>query len=262
MIKIKIRKEISKKKYTCLAVISFLVILAVWTLISSLELVDTIFLPTPLSVVKYVINSIKDRVLLANMGISIYRIVMGFILAVILGVPVGILVGTFKPFEAVVRPISEFIRYMPVPAFVPLIMVWVGIGESAKIAVIFIGTFFQLVLMVADDARAVPDDLIYASYTLGTNTKTAITKVLIPAMLPRLMETLRMMIGWAWTYLVSAELVAASSGLGYSILKAQRFIKTDAIFGGIIVIGLLGLITDRIFAFANKKLFAWAEGGK
>ena len=96
MIKIKIRKEISKKKYTCLAVISFLVILAVWTLISSLELVDTIFLPTPLSVVKYVINSIKDGVLLANMGISIYRIVMGFILAVILGVPVGILVGTFN----------------------------------------------------------------------------------------------------------------------------------------------------------------------
>ena len=262
MIKIKIRKEIGKKKYTYLAIISFLVILAIWSFISYLELVDTIFLPTPISVVKYVINSIINGVLLANMGISIYRITMGFILAVILGVPVGILVGTFKPFEAVVRPVSEFIRYMPVPAFVPLIMVWVGIGESAKVAVIFIGTFFQLVLMVADDAKSVSDDLIYASYTLGTNTRTAITKVIIPAMLPRLMETLRMMIGWAWTYLVSAELVAASSGLGYSILKAQRFIKTDAIFGGIIVIGILGLVTDRIFAFANKKLFGWAEGGK
>ena len=161
-----------------------------------------------------------------------------------------------------IRPICEFVRYMPVPAFVPLIMVWVGIGERAKITVIFIGTFYQLVLLVADDAMSVPDDLLNAGYTLGTDSKMTIFKILIPAMMPRLMETLRMMIGWAWTYLVSAELVAASTGLGYTILKSQRFLKTDAIFGGIILIGLLGLITDRIFAFVNKKLFHWAEGGR
>lgn len=262
MIKVKIREEIDKKKYLTFAVLTFVIIIAVWSLVSGLGLIDTIFLPTPLSVIEYFIESVQNGILLANMGISIYRIMIGFLIAVILGVPIGILAGTFKPFEAIVRPLSEFVRYMPVPAFVPLIMVWVGIGESAKITVIFIGTFFQLVLMVADDAKAVPDDLINASYTLGTNTKTAITKVLIPAMMPRLMETLRMMVGWAWTYLVSAELVAASSGLGYSILKAQRFVKTDAIFSGIIIIGLLGLITDRIFAMVNKKLFHWAEGGK
>lgn len=115
--------------------------------------------------------------------------------------------------------------------------------------------------MVADDALSVPDDLINAGYTLGTTTPMTIFKIIIPAMLPRLMETLRMMIGWAWTYLVSAELVAANSGLGYTILKSQRFLATDAIFGGIILIGILGLITDRIFAFLNKKLFPWAEGG-
>ncbi len=261
MINIKIRREIDKKKYIYFAVLTFVVIIALWSLVSGLELIDTIFLPTPLAVLKYALKTAKEGVLWSNMGISVYRITLGFILAVILGVPVGIAAGTFKPIEAIVRPVSEFVRYMPVPAFVPLIMVWVGIGESAKITVIFIGTFFQLVLMVADDARSVPDDLLNASYTLGTDTKTAITKVLIPAMMPRLMETLRMMIGWAWTYLVSAELVAASSGLGYSILKAQRFVKTDAIFSGIIIIGLLGLITDRIFAIVNKKLFHWVEGG-
>ncbi len=261
MISIKIRRQIDKKKYTLYAVLTFLVIIALWTIVSSLELIDTIFLPTPLNVLKYAFKTAKEGILWANMGISIYRITFGFVLAVILGVPIGILAGTFKPIEAVVRPVSEFIRYMPVPAFVPLIMVWVGIGESAKITVIFIGTFFQLVLMVADDAKSVSDDLIFASYTLGADTKMAIMKVLIPAMMPRLMETLRMMIGWAWTYLVSAELVAASSGLGYSILKAQRFVKTDAIFSGIIIIGLLGLIIDRIFAYINKKLFHWAEGG-
>lgn len=258
MIKIKIRKKMDKKKYVTLSVATFAAILFVWTLVSELELIETIFLPTPLSVIKYTVKSAANLALFSNMGISIYRIMAGFIFAVILGVPFGIFAGTFKPFEAVVRPVAEFVRYMPVPAFVPLIMVWVGIGESAKITVIFIGTFFQLVLMVADNALAVPDDLINASYTLGTNNVTAIMKILIPAMMPRLMETLRMMIGWAWTYLVSAELVAANSGLGYSILKAQRFIKTDAIFSGIIIIGLLGLITDRIFAVVNKKLFHWA----
>ena len=261
MIRIKIRRKIDKRKYTLYAVMTFIVILAVWSLVSGLELIEPIFLPTPLSVLKYAIKSARDGVLWLNMGVSVYRILFGFILAIILGIPIGILAGTFKVAEAIIRPLCEFIRYMPVPAFVPLIMVWAGIGETAKILVIFIGTFFQLVLMVADDALSVPDELIYAGYTLGADTKIAVWKILIPAMLPRLMDTLRMMIGWAWTYLVSAELVAASSGLGYSILKAQRFVKTDAIFSGIIIIGILGLVTDRIFAIVNKRLFKWREGG-
>lgn len=255
MIKIKIRKDIGKKKYLLFAVLAFVVLIGVWAVVTGLGLVDAIFLPKPLQVLEYYKAAIADGSLLENTKVSVYRIVLGFVYAVILGIPVGILMGTFKKVEAVIRPLCEFIRYMPVPAFVPLIMVWVGIGESAKITVIFIGTFFQLVLMVADDAMSVPDDLINAGYTLGANTPTSIFKILIPAMMPRLMETLRMMVGWAWTYLVSAELVAANSGLGYTILKSQRFLATDAIFGGIILIGLLGLITDRIFAFINKKLF-------
>lgn len=261
MIRIKIRKEIDKKKYFLFAVLSFVIIILVWIAVSESGMIEEIFLPKPQNVVKYFLTSIKDGSLWENMRISIYRITLGFVYAMILGIPIGILVGTFKRIEAVIRPLCEFIRYMPVPAFVPLIMVWVGIEESAKITVIFIGTFFQLVLMVADDAMSVPEDLINAGYTLGTGTAQTVFKILIPAMLPRLMETLRMMIGWAWTYLVSAELVAANTGLGYTILKSQRFLKTDAIFANIILIGLLGLITDRIFALLNKKLFPWVEGG-
>lgn len=262
MIKIKIRKDIGKKNYLLLAIVAFLVLIGVWTLVTELGLLDAIFLPKPMQVVQYYISAIQDGSLWENTKISVYRILLGFIYAVILGIPVGILMGSFKKVEAVIRPLCEFIRYMPVPAFVPLIMVWVGIGENAKITVIFIGTFFQLVLMVADDAMSVPDDLINAGYTLGCGTAKTIFKILIPAMLPRLMETLRMMVGWAWTYLVSAELVAANSGLGYTILKSQRFLATDAIFGGILLIGLLGLVTDRIFAMINKKLFHWVEGGR
>lgn len=262
MIKIKIRKDIGRKRYTGFAIASFAAVALVWFIAAESGAVGEIFLPKLGNVAGYFIESLKDGTLWANTSISIYRITIGFIIAVILGIPIGILVGTFKGWEAVVRPLCEFIRYMPVPAFVPLIMVWVGIDESAKITVIFIGTFFQLVLMVADDALSVPDDLINAGYTLGTDTWQTVFKILIPAMMPRLIETLRMMIGWAWTYLVSAELVAASSGLGYTILKSQRFLKTDAIFANILLIGLLGLITDRIFAIVTKKLFPWADGGR
>lgn len=262
MIQIKIRKEIGRRKYLLYAVLSFTAVFLIWLLASESGAIKEIFLPKPQNVVRYYIDSARDGSLWENTKISICRITLGFVCAVILGIPAGILVGTFKKFEAVIRPLCEFIRYMPVPAFVPLIMVWIGIGENAKITVIFAGTFFQLVLMVADDALSVPDDLINAGYTLGSGTKNTVFKILIPAMLPRLMETLRMMIGWAWTYLVSAELVAANTGLGYTVLKSQRFLKTDAIFANIILIGLLGLITDRMFAVLNKRMFPWTEGGK
>lgn len=212
------------------------------------------FLPSPLKVLNDIVSCAKDGSLWANMGWSIFRITMGFVISVIIGVPLGILAGSFKRIDAVITPICEFIRYMPVPAFVPLVMVWCGIGEGAKISIVFLGCFFQMVLMVADNARAVSDDLLSASYTLGTTRFTTITKVLIPAMAPNMMLTLRMMIGWGWTYLTVAELVASNSGLGYSILKAQRFLHTESIFSGILVIGVLGLITDRIFAFAIKDV--------
>ncbi|MOA06314.1 putative aliphatic sulfonates transport permease protein SsuC [compost metagenome] len=193
-----------------------------------------------------------------HIGISIFRVSAGFLLACLIGIPLGIFAGTFKYGEAFIEPPMEFIRYMPAVAFIPLIMVWAGIGEWAKILLIFIGCFFQLVLMVADITRRVPHDLLHASFTLGAGRLKAIETVLIPAIRPQLMNTLRLILGWAWTYLVVAELVAVNSGLGYAIMKAQRFLNTDQIFVGIIVIGLLGLISDRIFAFLNRRWFPWA----
>jgi NitT/TauT family transport system permease protein len=256
-----IRSDIGKSWYIAGAVASFVGVLLLWLVLSWLELVDKTFLPTPVMVIKNFATAISENTLIGDMSISVFRITMGFLLAAILGIPLGILAGTFKIAESFIQPLSEFIRYMPVPAFIPLIMVWTGIGEEAKIMVIFIGTFFQLVLMVADNARAVSDDLLSSAYTLGAGEWQVITKVLIPAMAPKIMDTLRLMFGWAWTYLVVAELVAANSGLGYSILKAQRFLKTDSIFTGILLIGVLGLLTDRLFYIANKKLFGWAEEG-
>ncbi len=255
----RLRKEISRKRFIISAIAVFIVLFVAWFMVCISGGIREMFLPSPLKVALDLWEGAKDGSLWINMGYSIFRVTMGFIISVILGVPLGILAGSFRQFEAAISPICEFVRYMPVPAFVPLVMVWFGIGEWAKVIIVFLGCFFQLVLMIADDARSVSADLLSSSYTLGTTRWTTITKVLIPAMAPQMMQTLKMLIGWGWTYLTVAELVASNSGLGYSILKAQRFMHTESIFSGILVIGILGLITDRIFAFAIKKMFPWAE---
>lgn len=257
--KIRLRKMISKTKYSMIAAGAFILVLVLWRLLSTSGMVSQIFLPAPTAVIEAFVKSLMDGSLATDTWISFSRIMKGFLLAIVIGVPLGVLVGSFSKIEAFVLPLTEFFRYLPVPAFVPLIMVWVGIGENAKVTVILLGILFQLIPMVADNVKSVPSNLINAAYTLGGKSSTVIFKVIIPAMLPKLMESLRMIMGWAWTYLVVAELVAANSGLGYNILKAQRFLDTSSIFMGILVIGLLGLITDRLFGLLNKVLFRWVE---
>jgi NitT/TauT family transport system permease protein len=149
---------------------------------------------------------------------------------------------------------------MPAVAFIPLVMLWLGIGESAKVAIIWIGTFFQMVLMVAENVRLVPRAQIEAAQTMGATRGEVIRLVLLQSAKPAILDTLRITMGWAWTYLVVAELVAANSGLGYSILKAQRFLKTDVIFGGIILIGLIGLVMDQGFRWLHRRAFPYLHG--
>jgi NitT/TauT family transport system permease protein len=257
-----IRGTIPKSYYYIGVVGVFLLMLAVWSIMSYGQLVARTFLPTPDQVLMQFGKQLSSADFWEHIGISIYRVGMGFLLACVIGIPLGIAAGTFRIAEAFVVPPTEFIRYMPATAFVPLIMVWAGIGETAKILVIFVGCFFQLVLMVADNARAVSNDLLQVSYTMGAKRSQVFERVLIPALLPDLMNTLRLVLGWAWTYLVVAELVAANNGLGFAIMKAQRFLNTDIIFVGILVIGLLGLLTDRVFAYCHKRFFPWLEGAR
>ncbi|MGM9926900.1 MAG: ABC transporter permease [Bacillus sp. (in: firmicutes)] len=258
----KVHEEIPKAWYVFGIGFAFLGLFFCWYILSVIGVVKEVFLPSPIAVAGTLATSLANTDFWSDIGISVYRVFMGFLLACLIGIPLGILAGTFKFAESIIIPLSEFIRYMPAAAFIPLIMVWAGIGETAKILVIFIGCFFQLLLMVAEDTSRVNKDLLSASYTLGATRTQVISKVIIPAILPKLMVTMRLIMGWAWTYLVVAELVAANSGLGYTIMKAQRFLNTELIFVGIIVIGMLGLIIDRCFAVLTKKLFPWAEGGK
>ncbi|MET1027038.1 MAG: ABC transporter permease [Dongiaceae bacterium] len=251
------KKEIPRRAYLTVSVSVALLILAVWCALSYGQLVRSDFLPTPVAVIQAGIDGVSDGSLFVDTGVSLGEIMSGFILASIFAVPLGILMGSFKIVEAAIEPVTNFVRYLPVSALIPLLILWVGIGMTEKVAVIFIGTFFQQLILIADVSRNVSHDLLDVSYTLGASRRQVVTRVLIPATLPGVMDALRITLGWAWTYLVVAELVAANKGLGYFILNSMRGLFTDRIFLGIAVIGLLGLISDQLFKLLRRWLLPW-----
>lgn len=249
--------RLSRRQYWAFAALGLATPLLLWTLATSIDWVDPVFLPSPLHVLTRFWQWLIEDDLVGDMTISIYRVLAGFVLSAVLALPIGLLIGAFRPVEALLEPLTDFIRYMPAVAFIPLVMLWLGIGESAKISIIFIGTFFQVVLMVAENVRLVPRAQIEAAQTMGATRGEIIRLVLLQSAKPAILDTLRITMGWAWTYLVVAELVAANSGLGYAILKAQRFLKTDVIFCGIVLIGVIGLLMDQGFRWLHRKAFPY-----
>lgn len=245
--------------YKILTLSSFFLLAATWCLLSYGGMVKELFLPTPDAVYKAVINMHQEQILVSYTLVSLYRVMVGWGMAVLVAVPLGLLIGTSKKAEALLEPTIDFARYLPVVALVPLTLLYFGIGDLQKFIIIFLGTFFQLVLMVSDVVANVPRDLLRAAATLGASRWQTYRLVLLPASLPGIMDSLRITVGWAWTYLVVAELVAANSGLGYMILKAQRFLAVDQIFAGLIIIGLLGLITDYSFKWLTRLVVPWSE---
>jgi NitT/TauT family transport system permease protein len=252
-----IRGPLSPRAYWLLALAGLLAPLGLWWLAASGEGVDKVFMPSPVDVFHRLVTWYTEDDLLDDLWISVWRVTAGFALSAVIALPLGLLVGTYRPVQAFLEPLTDFIRYMPAVAFIPLVMLWVGIEESSKIAIIWIGTFFQMMLMMAEDVRRVPLAQIEAAHTMGASRGETMRLVIFQSAKPALMDTLRVTMGWAWTYLVVAELVAANSGLGYSILKAQRFLQTDKIFVGIILIGLIGLVMDQLFRLAHRKAFPW-----
>jgi NitT/TauT family transport system permease protein len=254
-----VRGQLDKTLYRFIALASFVLLLAVWWGISASGVVDPLFLPGPVAVAERFFIWLTQDDLLNDTGISLYRVLAGFGLSAVTAVPLGLYIGAYRPVRAFFEPLMEFSRYLPAVAFVPLVMLWAGIGESSKISLIWIGTFFQMVLMVSEDVSRVPLLQIEAARTLGATNSEVVHKVLLRSAMPSIFDTLRMTLGFAWTYLVVAEMVAANSGLGYAILQAQRFLQTDRIFVGIIVIGLIGLVTDQSLRWVHRKLFPWAR---
>jgi NitT/TauT family transport system permease protein len=240
----------------------FVLFVAVWAIATLGGFVSKTFLADPLTMVKSGYTLLTEMGFAKDIGMTVWRVLGGFVLAAVIALPLGVLMGAYKPIEAFFEPFVSFARYLPASAFIPLLILWVGIGEAQKLAVIFIGSFFQLVLMFAVTVGQTRRDLVEAAYTLGSSDTSLVKRVLIPGAAPEIAETLRMVLGWAWTYVIVAELIGASSGIGHMITDSQALLATDQIIFGIIVIGLIGLASDILFKQLNRRLFPWSQLGK
>jgi NitT/TauT family transport system permease protein len=238
--------------------IIWVVVFGAWAFATYGGHVADMFLPVPDAVIRRAILLASDGTLFIHMWSSIKVVILGFLVSASIAVPLGLYMGTYKIVQAMLEPMVNFIRYLPVTSLVPLFILWIGIGIEQRVTVIFFGTFFSQLVMISDEARAVSRDLLNASYTLGTKRSEAVWHVIFPAALPAIINTLRVTMGWAWTYLVVAELVAANSGLGFISLKAMRGFQVDTIFLAIMLIGLLGLVSDLFFRFLRRRLAPWA----
>lgn len=188
---------------------------------------------------------------------SIKVIFWGFFISSLIGVPLGILCGTYTAISRLGEPFIEFFRYLPAPAFGALAVAILGIYDGPKIAIIFIGTFFQQVLVIANTTRTLDYSLLEAAMTLGTNKFKLLLHVVIPGVLPQLYRDQRILLGWAWTYLIVAELIGTSSGITFFITQQARYEHFDNVYAAIFIIGFIGLSSDLILAWLGKRLFPW-----
>lgn len=199
----------------------------------------------------------SERWLHESLWHSITIIFLGFTYSCLLGIPLGILCGAYTAMSRLNEPFIEFVRYFPAPAFGALAVAVLGIHDAPKVAIIFIGTFFQMVLVIANTTRKLDLRYIEAALTLGANRLRLLFKVVVPGILPDLYRDLRILLGWAWTYLIVAELIGTSSGITWFITQQARYKNFENVFAAIIVIGLIGLLSDVILARLGKRLFPW-----
>ena len=255
-------ERVSARAQWLLGLAFFILFVAVWSFFTLGGFVSPTFLASPVTMLREGVLLFTQYGFVGDIGMTIWRVFAGFILAAALAVPLGIAMGAFKGFEAFLEPFVSFCRYLPASAFIPLLILWAGIGEMQKILVIFIGSVFQIILMVAVTVGGARRDLVEAAYTLGADGHGIVRRVLIPGAAPEIAETLRLVLGWAWTYVIVAELIGSSSGIGHMITDSQALLATDQIIFGIIVIGLIGLVSDFAFKWANRRLFPWAQLGR
>lgn len=254
---LRLRQEIPRPVFIAAGWAVPLVLLLLWWAVTASGLVQKLFLPSPGATLAEGWRQLSEGILLHDAAISTYRILLGWSVATVIAVPVGILMGTYRLAEGALEPFISTVRYMPVVALIPLTILWAGIGDAQKVLILFIATFFSQALMVMDNVKGVDGALIRTGQTLGFTEHEILRRIVLPAAAPGIWDTLRITVGWTWTYLVVAELVAANEGLGRRIMDAQRYLATDTILWGTLFIGILGLVTDLAFKRVGQRLFRW-----
>jgi NitT/TauT family transport system permease protein len=216
------------------------------------------FMPPVSDVLMALYTLFAERNFLQDVMVSCYRVFASFAMASLIAVPLGILMGCFGNLKALLNPILSGWRYLPAASFIPLLLVWFGPTDSAKIALLFIGVMFFLVTLVLDNTLAVPKEFVEASLTMGGSRTEVVTRVVVPAAMPAIFDSMRTMIAVGWTYLVIAEIVGAQDGIGAVMMRAGRFLNVDVIMAAILMIGILGVATDLLFRGVQRLLFPWS----
>lgn len=250
----------NKITYLSLSVLSFIVIILIWSMLSLGGFVKAIFLPSPWTVFQSLISLFVEHNFIHDLGISVFRIFTGFLIAVLIGVPVGIIIGLNKKARALLGPSVDFIRYIPFSAVIPLFILWFGIGDLEKIMIIAGSVFAQLAILVAISIATTPKEIVESAKTLGATPWQLFYKTIYPFAKPRILDDIRISAAWAWSGLLIAEIVGSTSGIGYIIIQSQRLLQTGFVIAAILTVGILGIITDLIFRYFHNLYFPWAKG--
>lgn len=253
------RKPISRRSDIALGLAGLLGFFVAWHVTAVSGWIKPQFLPTPFAVVAAFGRLFVQQDFASDIVISVTRVWTAFLLSAVIAIPLGVLMSCYRAVGAFFEPFVDFIRYLPVPAMVPLLIIWFGVGEGSKIAVLWMGTFFQLVLLITEDSRRVPKEYVESGFTLGANQFQVIRDIILPAAMPNMVDNLRITLGWCWTYLIIAEIVAAQSGVGHVIWSLRRFVKTPEVMAGIIAIGIIGLLTDQALRLLHRRSFRYLD---
>jgi taurine transport system permease protein len=248
-----------------IAVISGVTIAAIigaWGLACAYALVSPVFLPSPwqvaLALYNLVVTGFVDATLAEHVGASLYRIFGGLIASILIGIPAGLAIGTSRVGRGILDPVVEFLRPLPPLAYLPLIIIWVGIGEASKITVIALAMLPSIILSTSAGVRAVSKDHVNAARSLGASRRQVLTEVVLPSAVPSILTGIRIALGAGWTTLVAAELVAATSGIGFMIQSAAQFLVTDIVIAGIVVIALIAILLEYVARRIERRLVPWA----
>ena len=255
--KLEIRKPVNRMTSISLGIAIWGIFFGLWQASSSMGWVNPLLVPGPVDVLEALRELIFERSLAKDILHSVWRVIISFFLASVVAVPLGIMMGYSHAVESFFNPFVSAWRYLPAPSFIPVLLMWFGTGETPKLALLFIGVVFFLITMVMDYTKKVKLELLETAATLGATRRQLIHTVVIPAVLPDIVVSMRQMLAVTWTYLVIAEIVASTTGIGAMMMRARRFLHTDEIMAGIMIIGALGLIFDLLFRSLHRKLFAY-----
>lgn len=247
------------EKYSLFMISTFSVLMfvGVWELCTRLDLIDSIFLPAPSEVFDRAVRTLENGSLVANVLASTRRVMVGFLMAVVVSVPLGLILGSSRRVCAVFDPIISLLRPLPSMSWIPLSLLWFGITETQKYSIVFMGTIAPALLYVIDATRNVDKVLILAARNMGATRFQVMRHVILPASLSQIIIGFKIILGLAWTCVISAELIAAKEGLGFMIMNGKEFFQTDTVVLGMVMISLTVLVIDAILRRIEKRVLAW-----